>query len=73
MFNFPMMLGYVAALLLLGGIVSSARLLGGPAAQRRDRSLAANPAAERASMMLMGSLMLSLVAAGFAVVWHFLP
>ena len=73
MFDFPTILGFLAALLLLGGIVSSAKLLFGPSAQRLDGSLASNPTAERASMMLMGSLVLSLVAAGFAVVWHFLP
>ena len=73
MFSFPIILGCVAALLLLAGFVSAAKLLRGPAAQRSDRSLASNPAAERSSMLLMGSLVLSLVAAGFAVVWHFVP
>lgn len=73
MFDFPTILGGIAALLLLAGIVSAAKLLSGPAALRRDGSLACNPAAERSSMLLVGSLVLSLVAAGFAVVWHFLP
>ena len=73
MFTFPVIIGSIAALLLLGGFVSAAKLLSGPAAQRRDRSLAASPAAERSSMLLMASLVLSLVAAGFAVVWHFMP
>ena len=73
MFTFPVILGCVAALLLLAGFVSAGKLLRGPAAQRGDRSLATSAAAERSSMLLMGSLVLSLVAAGFAAVWHFLP
>jgi hypothetical protein len=73
MFNVPTILGFIAALLLLGGMLSSAKLLYGPPAQRRDRSLASNPAAERSSILLVGSLALSVVAAGWAVVWHFLP
>jgi hypothetical protein len=71
MFTFPVILGCIAALLLLAGFVSAGKLLSGPAAQRRDRSLATSPAAERSSMLLIGSLVLSLVAAGFAVVLHF--
>jgi hypothetical protein len=73
MFTFPIVLGCVAALLLVAGFISASKLIHGPAAQRRDRSLATNPAAERSSMLLMGSLVVSLVAAGFALVWHFLP
>jgi hypothetical protein len=72
-FNFPTILGCVALLLLLGGIASSAKLLYAPASQRLDRSLACNPAAERSSILLLGSLALSLVAACLAVVWLFLP
>ena len=72
MFELPTILGFLAALLLFGGIVSSAKLLSGPAAQRRDKSLASSPAAERSSMMLMGSLILGVAAAGFALVWNFL-
>jgi len=72
MFELPTILGFLAALLLLGGIVSSAKLLSGPAAQRLDKSLASSPAAERSSMMLMGSLILGVAAAGFALVWNFL-
>ena len=67
----PTILGVSAALLLLVGILSSAKLLTGPAAQRRDENLASSPTAERSSMMLMGSLILGLAAAGFGVVWHF--
>jgi hypothetical protein len=73
MFNFPTILGCFALLLLLGAIASSAKLLCGPAPQRFDGSLISNLAAERSSMLLVGSLVLSLVAAGFAVTWYFLP
>ena len=69
----PTILGFSAALLLLVGIVSSAKLLTGPAAQRRDENLGSNATAERSSMMLMGSLILGLAAAGFGVVRHILP
>jgi hypothetical protein len=72
MFIFPTILGCFALLLLLGSIVSSAKLLYGPAAQRLDGSLVSNPAAERSSILLLGSLALSLVAAGLAVTRHFL-
>jgi hypothetical protein len=73
MFDFPTILGCFALLLLLGAIVTSAKLFYGAAAQRLDGSLESNPAAELSSIMLLASLVLSLVAAGFAVTWHFLP
>jgi len=73
MFEFPTIVGSFAVLLLLGAIASSAKLLHGPATQRLDQSLVSNPAAERSSKLLLGSLALSFVAAGFAVTWHFLP
>jgi len=73
MFDVPTIIGCFAVLLLLAAIVRSAKLLYGPAAQRLDRNLASNPAAELSSMLLAGSLVLSLVAAGFAVTRHFLP
>jgi len=74
MFDFPTIIGCFALLLLLGAIVSSAKLVYGAAAQRLDgRSLRFNAAAELSSILLLGSLVLSLVAAGFAVTWHFLP
>jgi hypothetical protein len=72
-FDVPTITGCFALLLLLAAIVSSAKLLYGPAAQRLDGNLALNPATERSSRLLVGSLVLSLVAAGFAVTWHFWP
>lgn len=72
MFDLPTIIGCFALLLLLGAIVSSARLLYGPAAERLDGSLVSKPAAELSSMLLLGSLLLSLAAAGLAVSWHFL-
>jgi len=73
LFNLPTIFGSFALLLLLAAIVSSAKMLCGPAARRRDRALASNPAAERSTMLLFASLALSLAAAGFAVVRHFVP
>jgi hypothetical protein len=73
MFNLPMIFGCVALLLLLAAVAGSARMLCGPADGRLDRALASNPAAERSTMLLFGSLALSLVAAACAVVRHFLP
>jgi hypothetical protein len=73
MFDFPTIVGCFALLLLLGAIVSSAKLVYGATAQGLDGSPAPNPAAELSSILLLGSLVLSLVAAGFAVTWHFLP
>jgi hypothetical protein len=73
MFDFPTIAACFALLLLLGGIISSAKLLHGPAAQRLDWRVVSNPAAERSSMLLLGSLVLSLIAAGSAVIWHFVP
>jgi hypothetical protein len=71
MFNLPTILGCFALLLLFGGIVSSAKLICGPAAQRLDGSLVANPPAELSAILLLGSLVLSLVAAGLAVTSQF--
>ena len=72
MFDVPTMIGCFALLLLLGGIVASAKLLYGPAAQRLDGSLVSNPAAKLSSILLLASLGVSLVAAGLAVTLHFL-
>lgn len=69
----PTIIGGFALLLLLAAIVSSAKLLYGPATQRLDGNLALNRTTERSSILLVGSLVLSLVAAGFAVIGHFLP
>jgi hypothetical protein len=71
MFDVPTIIGCFALLLLFGGIVSSAKLLCGPAAQRLDGGLVASPAAELSAILLLGSLVLSLAAAGLAVTWHF--
>jgi hypothetical protein len=73
MLNFPTIIGCFALLLLLAAIVSSAKLLSGSAAQRLDGNLASDPATEYSSILLVGSMVLSLVAAGVAVTWHFLP
>lgn len=73
MFDLPIIVGGFAVLLLLAAVASSAKMLRGPAARRLDWKLASNPAAERSSMLLSGSLVLSLVAAVFALIWHFLP
>lgn len=72
-FDFPTIIGCFALLLLLAAIVSSAKLLHGPPARRLDGNLALNRATERSSILLVGSLILSLVAAGFAVTWRFVP
>jgi hypothetical protein len=72
-FDVPTIIGCFALLLLLAAIVSSAKLLHGPAAQRLDGKLASNPATERSSILLTLSLGLSTVAAVLAVIWHFLP
>lgn len=71
MFDFQAIIGCFALLLLLAAIVSSAKLLHGPPARRLDGNLALKPATERSSILLGGSLILSLVAAGFAVTWRF--
>jgi hypothetical protein len=73
MFDVPTILGCLALLLLLAAVASSARLLCGPAAGRLDRTLASNPAAERSTIFLSGSLVLSLLAAVYAVTRLFLP
>ena len=73
MFHVPTIIGCFALLLLLAAIVSSAKLLSGSAAQRLDGNLASDPATEHSSILLVGSMVLSLVAAGVAVTWHFLP
>jgi len=72
MFNVPTIIGCFALLLLLGGIVSSAKLLCGPASRRLDASLVSSRPAELSSILLLGSLVLSLAAAGLAVTWRFL-
>ena len=72
MFNVPTIIGCFALLLLLGGIVSSAKLLYGPASRRLDASLVSSRPAELSSILLLGSLALSLAAAGLAVTWRFL-
>jgi len=72
MFNVPTIIGCFALLLLLGGIVSSAKLLYGPASRRLDASLMSSRPAELSSILLLGSLVLSLAAAGLAVTWRFL-
>lgn len=73
MFNLSAIFGCVALVLLLAAVASWARILCGPAGRQLDRALASNPAAERSTMLLFGSLALSLVAAAFAVVRQFLP